>query len=69
MQYEICNVTEQVTCNSCMGRGGDFDMAGNSFNSYCGVCNGKGYETRQVTRKRGYVVYNKNSDENKNEGD
>lgn len=69
LQYEICNVTESVICNSCMGQGGDFDLSGNSYNSFCGVCNGTGYETRQVTRKREYIVLPKDSDEYKTEGD
>ncbi|MCL2754901.1 MAG: hypothetical protein FWD35_04190 [Oscillospiraceae bacterium] len=62
MQYEICNVTEQVSCNSCMGSGGDFNMSENSYNSYCTVCNGTGQESRQVTRRRGYIVYPESKD-------
>jgi hypothetical protein len=56
VEYEICNVTEQVQCDRCFGSGGDYNSPNNSYDSYCSVCNGTGLMTRQITRKREYIV-------------
>jgi hypothetical protein len=56
-EFEICNVSEQVQCDQCFGSGGDYNSPNNSYESYCSVCGGSGLVTRQVTRKREYIVY------------